>query len=66
METKRFVNARELCVVLENLEKRIQILRELFCGMGDLPLEVQETLVTDVEALTVNSQSVSGTGCKPK
>lgn len=66
METRRYVNARELCVVLENLERRIQILRELFCCMGDAPLEVKEPLPADVEALVVNSRTVSGADCKPK
>lgn len=66
METKRYVTAKELCAVLENLERRIQILRELFCGMGDVSLQVQDALVADVEALEAHSLSVSGTGCKPK
>jgi hypothetical protein len=66
METRRFVTAKELCAVLENMERRIQILRELFCSMGDVSLPVQDALVSDVEALEANSSSVSGTGCKPK
>jgi len=59
------VAARDLCAVLENLERRIQILKELFCSMGDASVPIQDELVADVKKL-VEATSVSGTDCKPK
>ena len=42
-----------------------ELLKELFCSMGDASVPIQDELVADVTKL-VAATSVSGTDCKPK
>jgi hypothetical protein len=63
METRYFVSAKELCSVLENLELRIRILKELMCSIdGAMQFPVRSDLYDGIDSL-VRRKSVSSTGC---
>jgi hypothetical protein len=59
-----FISVKELCSVLENMELRIRILKELMCSLDQtMQLPVRQDLYDGVNALVMR-KSVSSNGCQ--